>query len=116
MYHAGLVEGTVCACGPALAAVTVRTSWAARQVDLDVCAKGRDEEGQRRRASRGVFQPRGEKNTRREKHRDENLNSPNPLKSERRVARGEPAGKNETRRVPRAGDSDQRGRDGLPAP
>lgn len=62
MYHAGLGEGTLCACGPALAAVTVGTSWIPRQVDLGVCAKATDEEGQRRRASRGVFQPRGEKN------------------------------------------------------
>lgn len=36
--RAGLGEGTICASGPALAAVTVGTSRPRRQVDLGICA------------------------------------------------------------------------------
>lgn len=69
--QAGLGEGTICACGPALAAVTVGTSRARRQVDLGTC-----EDREQTRRGRGAELHAGPPSQEARKINRKNLKSP----------------------------------------
>lgn len=69
--HAGLGEGTICACGPALAAVTAGTSRARRQVDLGIC-----EDREQARRGRGAELHAGPSSQEASKINRKNLKSP----------------------------------------
>lgn len=69
--HPGLGEGTICACGPALVAVTVGTSRARRQVDLGI-----SEDREQMRRGRGAELHAGPSSQDARKINRKNLKSP----------------------------------------